>query len=232
MPMDVIFDFDPQRTLAAVAYIASKNPPNFDKYRVCKLIFLSDKRHLVRYGRPITGDTYYALDWGPVPSVTLAALSNNHPLANELRGVLEKERASKGKPRPKNPRFRLRPKKRPWLEFLSKSDLNVLDEIVEEYGSKTFDELYQITHALPAYYKAWARREGNRQLMRFEEFFEDDTDADQTLLQELREKAALVGELSSADTGVSSIAVSGLRRNPLRHGEESSWPFRHRQAHS
>ena len=230
--MNVVFDFDPQRTLAAVAYIASKDPPNFDKYKVCKLIFLSDKRHLVRYGRPITGDVYYALDWGPVPSTTLDALNNNHPLATELRGVLKKERAAKGKPRPKNPKFKLRPKKKPWLEFLSKSDLQVLDEIVEEYGGKTFDELYKITHALPAYCKAWARRTGNRGLMRFEEFFEEDTEADQILLKELIEKAALLEELSSADPELSTVATSALRRNPLRDGEEYVWPFRHRQAHS
>jgi uncharacterized phage-associated protein len=230
--MSVVFDFDPQRTLAAVAYIASKNLPTFDKYKVCKLIFLADKRHLVRHGRPITGDTYYALDWGPVPSVTLAALNNNHPLADELRGVLKKERARKGQPRPQHPGYKLRPSQKPWVEFLSKSDLDILDEIVEECGKKTFSELYEITHALPAYYKAWARRKGNRELMRFEEFFEQDPYADPILLKELVEKAALLEELSSANTEFSTVAASALRSNPLRDGEGQIWPFRRRQAHT
>jgi uncharacterized phage-associated protein len=231
--MVVAFEFDPQRTLAAIAYIASKELPRFDKYRVCKLVFLADRQHLVRYGRPITGDTYYALDWGPVPSATLDALNNNHPLSEELRKVLKKERAQTGKKRPSNPHYQLRSTKklkRLWLEYLSKSDLIVLDDIVARYGDKTFSELYEITHALPAYYRAWGRREGNRSLMRFEEFFENDESADQEILHQLLQRVALIGDLTSADPEFSSVPISTLHRNPSGDGEESGWPFRRRSA--
>ena len=231
--MVVAFEFDPQRALAAIAYIASKKLPRFDKYKVCKLVFLADRQHLIRNGRPITGDTYYALDWGPVPSTTLNALNNNHPLSDELRKILKKERAQKGKKRPRNPRYQLRSNQKLWLEYLSKSDLEILDDVIANYGDKTFDELYQITHALPAYYRAWRRREGeNRSLMRFEEFFENDDNADPVLLSQLVERASFLGEVSSADSEFPSISIGTLHRHEIGDGEESVWPFRRRPAHA
>jgi hypothetical protein len=54
-----------------------------------------------------------------------------------------------------------------------------LDEIVRRYGSRTFDELKAITHEMPAYANAWARKgeQEGRERMNFEEFFEEDSDA-------------------------------------------------------
>ena len=39
-----------------------------DKIKIIKLIYLADKYHLVRYGRTITNDDYYAMEYGPVGS--------------------------------------------------------------------------------------------------------------------------------------------------------------------
>lgn len=191
--MAVRFEFDRERTIAALVYLASRGIPRLDKYKICKMFFLSDKLHLVRYGRPITGDTYYALDWGPVPSGTLHALNDEDPLA-ELIAKHFKATSSK------YPRYSLRRTTSTKSEagklikqFLSESDIEILDEIIERHGSKSFDELYKITHATPAYYKAWARRGyANSSIMHFDEFFEDDPDASETLRNELIAHASLL----------------------------------------
>src|SRR5262249_13142313 len=73
--MGVDFPFGFEKALEAVVYLASKGIPDFDKYKVCKLLFLADKYHLVRYGRPITGDRYYAMPYGPAPTTLLTLLS-------------------------------------------------------------------------------------------------------------------------------------------------------------
>src|SRR5450759_3452798 len=73
--MPIRFRFDQDRSVAAVVYLASKLIEGLDKYKLSKLLFLADKFHLVQYARPITGDEYYALPYGPVPSSILNLLN-------------------------------------------------------------------------------------------------------------------------------------------------------------
>lgn len=183
--MAVEFKFDSKRTVSAIAYLASKRLPDLTKYRICKLLFFADKLHLVRYGRPITGDDYFALDWGPVPSTTLDALNDEHPLAIKLAALLKKHEA-------KHPIFALRFGAKVDMRYLSKSDRKVLDQIVHDYGHKSFDDLYNLTHATPAYTKAWERRVGKRSRMNFEDFFEDDLNIVAGAREEMLENCQLL----------------------------------------
>jgi Protein of unknown function (DUF4065) len=65
-------------------FLASKHLPQLTKWRICKLLFLADKLHLLRYGRPITGDAYYAMKLGPVPTNVLNVLDNAQRLASTM----------------------------------------------------------------------------------------------------------------------------------------------------
>jgi len=186
----VEFKFDSKRTVSAIAYLASKKLPDLTKYKICKLLFFADKLHLVRYGRLITGDDYFALNWGPVPSTALDALNEEHPLAIKLAALLKKHEA-------RHPVYELRSDAKVDLRYLSKSDRKVLDQIAQDYGHKNFDDLYKLTHATPAYIKAWARKTGNRSQMNFEDFFEDDGNAIPGAREEMLENA----ELLEASTG-------------------------------
>ena len=51
--MAVEFNIDFDKVIAATTYIASQSPklPELTMGKMCKLIFLADKHHLVRYGR-------------------------------------------------------------------------------------------------------------------------------------------------------------------------------------
>jgi uncharacterized phage-associated protein len=179
------FKFDSKRTASTIAYLASKKLPGLTKYKICKLLFFADKLHLVRYGRPITGDDYFALDWGPVPSTALGALNDEHPLAIKLAALLKKHEA-------RHLVYELRSDAKVDLRYLSKSDRKVLDRVAEEYGRKSFDDLYSLTHATPAYIKAWARRVGKRSPMNFEDFFEDDANVVPGAREEMLENSELL----------------------------------------
>ena len=72
MPVNFTFQFP--KAKAAILYFAQSGMPEFTKGKLCKLLFLSDKLHLVRYGRPITGDSYAAMEHGPIPSCVLDIL--------------------------------------------------------------------------------------------------------------------------------------------------------------
>jgi len=175
--MPVQFEFDFEKSKAAFVYLASKEVPGFDTYKVCKLLFLADKYHLVKYGRPITGDRYCALPYGPIPSTILDIIEKviagriDDPHAASLSGALELDR------RYQNPRFKA--KAAFDARKLSQSDLMALDHVVAQFGHMEFAELKAITHEMVAYKKAWHEKPEDRNAadMNFEEFFEEDSDA-------------------------------------------------------
>lgn len=187
--MPVTFTYDFEKALTALVCLASSAEavPAFDKYKAGKLLFLADKYHLVRYGRPILGDHYRALDYGPIPQRTMDVL---HALADEHRWrSAEADRLAKVLAvdhRYQYPRFTATVA--PNLETLSVSEVRTLEHVVAEYGEKTFDELKSLTHEMPAYKKAWARRGDTQAVeMHYEDFFEEDPDAIAGALDEMLE---------------------------------------------
>jgi hypothetical protein len=62
------FPLDKERLIAATLYVLQKYEGEADFHTIFKTLYVADKDHLADYGRPITGDTYYAMDFGPVPS--------------------------------------------------------------------------------------------------------------------------------------------------------------------
>jgi uncharacterized phage-associated protein len=193
----VQFEFNADKAVAVIAYLASRPPEDLtvlDKYKVGKLLFLADKYHLVRYGRPILGDEYRALEWGPVPQRALDMLhalldKSKHPRdpqhVSRLLKTLKIDRTLE------NPRFRA---KAPGdLSCLSRSEIMALDRIVSIHGRKSFPELLNLTHAMPAYRKPWSARTAGAKMapMRYEDFFEEDADAIKGAFEEMIEDDAL-----------------------------------------
>src|SRR5271165_49756 len=94
--MSVQFKMDWEKALAAITHLASKNLPELSKGKFCKLLFLTDKYHLVRFGRPITGDFYWAVDHGPIPSAIKDRFDRLERGADEeLAALLNVDRNSK-----------------------------------------------------------------------------------------------------------------------------------------
>lgn len=60
------FEFEPEKALAATAYLAAQTGETM--YPILKMLYLVDRLHLERYGRPVTGDRYVAMKEGPAPS--------------------------------------------------------------------------------------------------------------------------------------------------------------------
>ena len=72
------FRFEPGKAISALLYVSSRlierrqqNPvATPDIHRISKVLYFADQKHLTRYGRPIVGDTFIAMENGPVPSQT------------------------------------------------------------------------------------------------------------------------------------------------------------------
>ena len=177
--MTVQFTFDFEKAVAAMVYVASKMPSNLDKYKMCKLIFLADKYHLVSFSRSITGDHFCAMEYGPVPSNVLALLDGFLEGKGEDEHVARMREYLEADTNFKYPHFYVC---KPGFDFeldLSVSDRHAIDEIVSRHGNKTFDELKGLTHEMPAYKEVWndPARQIKNPRMKLESLFLEDGDA-------------------------------------------------------
>jgi len=145
------FRYDVEKFANAVAYFVKKTG-NMDKLKAAKLLYFLDKYHLMNYGRPVTGDCYHSLDYGPVPSMSLDIM-NDVICGVPLRRLLHNKRTfetflqvDKSK---RHPVFVLR--REPDLEIFSDSELEALDYTVNKHGNQSGPELINLTHKELAY---------------------------------------------------------------------------------
>ncbi|MCK9388370.1 MAG: Panacea domain-containing protein [Sulfuritalea sp.] len=64
--MAAYFEFEPEKALVATAYLADRSGETM--YTILKMVYVADRLHLERYGRPITGDRFIAMAQGACPS--------------------------------------------------------------------------------------------------------------------------------------------------------------------
>jgi uncharacterized phage-associated protein len=129
------FRFNASKFANAVAYLAQACP-NSTKVTVCKLLYYADKKHLVRFGRPILGDRYYKLEHRPTPTHGLDMLRHRtDPAANAL---LDKYVSVIGNS--------VHPKQVADRKVFSKSDLAALEQVARKYGKLSAARLRRMSH--------------------------------------------------------------------------------------
>ena len=55
---EIKYRFLPEKFIQELAYLAQADLPDLSKLKVAKLLYFCDKYHLLKYGRPVTGDVY------------------------------------------------------------------------------------------------------------------------------------------------------------------------------
>ncbi len=114
------FTFDQQKATEAILYLVSKAPvPNL--YGICKFLYLADKASLDKYGRFIFGESYVAMKEGGTPSNAYRLLRN---LSNNPTNDLKRDG------------YYIRASRPPELDYLSRSDIECLDQVLEEFGGR------------------------------------------------------------------------------------------------
>jgi len=188
--MITILPLDPEKLLAVIIYLAARTRPS--KFVLCKLIFLADFIHIAKYGRPIVGGRYNALPNGPVPSEALELMNSLEQKKEtptffwklgDIHQLFQFELDG-------HPRFI--PTSEPDMSVFSKSDIEVLDYIVQNFGNRPVSYLWRYTHNRSAYIKATEREPDSRNpVMDYEDFFEGNLYVQPGSLDELRENYAL-----------------------------------------
>jgi uncharacterized phage-associated protein len=169
---NIKFTFNSDKASQAILWLIQRNNGSMDKLKLVKLLFLADREHLAKYGRPIIGGTYYTMDYGPVSS--------------ELLNYLE---VAEGGTLPfrVEDQFKLVVNQPCDEEWLSQSDLDVLDGIYKGYGHIDRFLLSNITHQLKVYKKNEPAK-GGRNYLSYEDFFLDLDDKAQKMLALIREE--------------------------------------------
>lgn len=129
----------------ALLYSLSRLGGKTDMHKLCKILYFADQRHLSQYGRSITGDTYIAMQYGPVPSCV-------DDILKALRGDSFFSSSSEIEPFKKcldfENRFIVRALKEPDMDELSVTDVKCLDYAIELCKDMKFAELTAFSHGL------------------------------------------------------------------------------------
>jgi len=146
MRLPVFFKISYDKATEAIVWLANKKP-GIDIYHVAKVLFFADKIHINQYARPVLGDTYKKMPFGPVPSAVYDLIKKNIWLSPKQLDKINKslEIASKEE------HYKLKPLRDPDMAYFSKSDLKCLEESLCQYGDLSFDELYNLTHSEKCY---------------------------------------------------------------------------------
>lgn len=172
--MSVQFRVNPAKALEVILYIANRKP-RIGKHALLKVLFYADKAHLNAFGRPIVGDYYIAMEFGPVGSITYDLLKGTDAALE----AVELDRL----PFRVEDRFHIVAERSADERKLSASDRKTLDDAIARYAHLSFGKLTQLTHAEPAYERAEPMGR-----MSYEDFVDEGGDRD-AKIDELREVA-------------------------------------------
>lgn len=136
------FDFDKEKGVAAALYVTqqlmnSKCSPRLHK--IFKIFYFADQKHISKYGRPIVGDHYIAMKYGPVPSCL-------YDILRAVRGDGSCLSAEEFLPYFEVEGNQVKPLQNPDMDELSESELECLNASIEENKKKGFGELTRLSH--------------------------------------------------------------------------------------
>ncbi len=135
--------------IQAIYYLLSQLGST-DKMKLIKLLYLADKYHLIHYGRTLTEDTYYAMNYGPVGSLTRDIMEFNDKVLKpgELQQI-----SVLFEPKDTNEIQIKESAIAPGRNNLSDSDLEALSFVLDHYGNMEIFELVKLTHEYPEWQK-------------------------------------------------------------------------------
>ena len=165
---------DYQKIVQALNLIASKcGRGKLNRMKAIKLLYLSDRYHLRRYGRPLSFDKYVAMKNGAVGSVAKDITYDTDFLDDEVRLYAQQYLRPVGE-------HNYESLKHVDFDVFSETDKEALEFAVLQFGKYSQWDLKDITHIFPE----WKRHEkdtletGSSTPMDYQDFFEDPLESD------------------------------------------------------
>lgn len=146
----IFTEFNERKTIQAVLFITSHLKRN-DFHKIFKILYFSDRDHLAHYGRTITGDSYIAMEDGPVPSKL-------YDIFKSVRGDgYFKDEGHFSKFFSVESWDMIKRNADPDLKALSPTDLRFLSENIATYQDMSWEEIREKSHDY-----AWSNTALNR----------------------------------------------------------------------
>ena len=131
--------FDKEKSLNALLYVANRVQRK-DFHKIFKIIYFADRQHLAEWGRPITGDTYIAMEAGPVPSrmYDMLKIVRGDSYLPDTEGLGEFFQVANW--------MYVNPLQDANLDQLTPNEQEVLDACIDQYSSLSYDEIKEKSH--------------------------------------------------------------------------------------
>ena len=158
-----------KKAIQALNFFASKAGGKINRMKAIKLIWLSDRAHLRKYGRPILSDKYYAIKLGPIPSKTKNFSEAEGLMSDEVKTYRNNNIEPVGQNEFKSLAA-------PDMNVFSQSDIETMEKIFATFGHYDKYRLSNLSHKFPE----WKKYENflkvnvtGRKRMSFDDFFKD-----------------------------------------------------------
>ena len=111
-----------------------------DFHKIFKIIYFAERQHLADWGRPITGDTYIAMEAGPVPSriYDMLKMVRGDSYLPDTEGLGQYFQIENW--------MYVRPLQDADLNKLSPNEQKALSDSIEKYASLSYDEIKEKSH--------------------------------------------------------------------------------------
>lgn len=137
---EIKFNFNKDKAVEVVLYLANKRQ-SIDKMSLYKFLFFADIEHLNKYGRPIIGGDYIAMQYGPVISQLNDLLSSDELVESGAVKIND---------------YWITANREYNNDYLSKSDKEALDCSYGRYCNLNAFELSDLSHRHQAWLKSRA----------------------------------------------------------------------------
>jgi uncharacterized phage-associated protein len=125
-------DIKTLKIINSILFFVNKSKNNsITRLKLMKLLWLSDRLHLNKYGRLILKDNYCALPHGPVPSLALDYSKSSLPEKYFVKGFCIVSNATFEK------------------DYFSKSDIEVMEFVWNKFGNLSEFDLRDLSHQFP-----------------------------------------------------------------------------------
>ncbi len=134
------FKLNRDKAVNSLLYVVSRLD-KADKHKTFKILYFADMKHIKEYGRPINGDTYIKMDYGPVPSFIKNIVEEEIKGLEEVVSVYNK--------------IFIQLVQQPNLDFLSESDIECLDKSIDDNKELSFTALTDKSHDSAYHNASW-----------------------------------------------------------------------------
>lgn len=185
--------YNNKKRLQIINYIFNKlGSKEYSKEFIGKLVYLSNKLFLLKYGCTITGDKFIAFERGTTCSETLAIMDMNlkHVDKHDVQAISTFKNTYKVTKRPNSQKVHTifaTDKLQNNFSTLSKNELKIIDIIIKRFGKMRDEEISAYTHNFLEWKNYAAKVEANSDAhitLDMDDVFNDRTFFEDDLLNE------------------------------------------------